>query len=139
LSYILTAVLEFLFQIVVEVIGQILFEVLFGVGSESLKHSGRRGGRSHPALAAIGHFLMGMIAGGVSLLLFNERLLAPSAFPGLSLLLSPLGTGAAMHVLGARWEHDDERPRLFSFRAGAIFAFGMALVRFSYFEFYLAR
>jgi hypothetical protein len=139
LSYILTAVLEFLFQVVVEVIGQIFFEVLFGVGSESLKHSSRREGRSHPVLAAIGHFLMGVVAGAASLWLFNERLFAGSPFPGLSLLLSPLGTGAAMHVLGARWERDDERPRLFSFRAGAIFAFGMALVRFYYFESYLAR
>ena len=131
--------LEFLFQIVIEVIGQVLFEILFGVGSESLKGATRRQRRSHPVLAGIGHFVMGVIAGAVSLLLFNERLLARSTIPGVSLLLSPLGTGAAMHVLGARWEHDDERPRLFSFRAGAIFAFGMALVRFSYFEFYLAR
>ena len=131
--------LEFLFQIVIEVIGQILFEVLFGVGSESLKHSSGREGRAHPVLAASGHFVMGAIAGGLSLLLFNERLLARSAFPGLSLLLSPLGTGAAMHVLGARWEDDDRRPTLFSFRAGATFAFGMELVRFYYFEFYLAR
>ncbi len=131
--------LEFLFQVVVEVIGQILFEVVFGVGSESLKHSSGREGRSHPVLAAIGHFLMGVIAGGVSLLLFNERLLSRSAFPGLSLLLSPLATGAAMHVIGARWENEEERPRLFSFRAGATFAFGMALVRFYYFEIYLAR
>ena len=131
--------IEFLFQIAVEVIGQILFEVLFGVGSESLKHSTDREGRSHPVRVALGHFLMGVIAGGLSLLLFNERLLARSAYPGLSLLLSPLGTGAAMHVLGARWENDDERPRLFSFRAGAIFAFGMAVVRFYYFEIYLAR
>ena len=56
-------------------------------------------------------------------------------FRGVSLLLSPLGTGLAMHILGEFWSNrGKERPALFSFRAGAAFAFGMALVRFLYLE-----
>ena len=131
--------LEFVFQALFEVLGQILFELIFGVGSESLKDAVRPVRRSHPVLAAIGHFLMGSLAGGISLLIFGERLMARSTVPGLSLLVSPLLTGAAMHVIGARWEQEEDRPALFSFRAGAVFAFGMALVRYFYFEHYLAR
>jgi hypothetical protein len=54
--------------------------------------------------------------------------------PGLSLVLAPIGTGVvAMHGLGEFWlRRGMDRPALFSFRAGAIFAFGMALVRFVY-------
>ena len=131
--------LEFVFQALLEVVGQILFELIFGVGSESLKNAARPIRRSHPVLAGIGHFMMGLLAGGISLLIFGERLMARSTLPGLSLLVSPLLTGAAMHVIGARWEREEDRPALFSFRAGAVFAFGMALVRYFYFEHYLAR
>jgi hypothetical protein len=48
-------------------------------------------------------------------------------------VLSPIGTGIAMHWIGEFWR-ERGRPALFSFRAGAIFAFGMALVRFVYLE-----
>ena len=41
----------------------------------------------------------------------------------------------AVHWIGEFWrEHGRDRPTLFSFRAGAILAFGMALVRFVYLE-----
>jgi hypothetical protein len=47
----------------------------------------------------------------------------------------PLGTGVAMHWIGEFWvQRQKDRPALFSFRAGALFAFGMALVRFIYLE-----
>jgi hypothetical protein len=78
---------------------------------------------------------MGLVAGVLSLLLFGSRLTQRGPIPGLSLVASPLGTGLAMHWLGEFWrEREKDRPALFTFRAGAIFAFGMALVRFLYFE-----
>ena len=55
--------------------------------------------------------------------------------PGLSLGLSPVGTGIAMHWLGEMWrDRGKDPPALFSFKAGALFAFGMAVVRFVYLE-----
>jgi hypothetical protein len=76
---------------------------------------------------------MGCIAGVLSLLLFGRRLTRPGLFPGISLIVSPLGTGLVMHWLGEFWrERGKDRPALFTFRAGAIFAFGMALLRFLY-------
>ena len=78
---------------------------------------------------------MGVIAGVVSLLIFGQRLAPPSPFPGISLVLSPLATGIAMHWIGEFWsEREWDRPALFTFRAGAVFAFGMALVRLVYLE-----
>jgi hypothetical protein len=43
--------------------------------------------------------------------------------------------GIVMHWLGEFWRaRGRDTPILFSFRSGAIFAFGMALVRFVYVE-----
>jgi MFS family permease len=126
---------EFLFELLIEIVGQIIFEGLTTLGWESLKHSGRRERRSNPVLAAIGHFLMGLCAGVLSLFIIGRRLTPHSPLTGISLVLSPIGTGIAMHWMGEFWrERGRDRPALFSFRAGAIFAFGMALVRFVYLE-----
>lgn len=126
---------EFLFQLLIEIVSQIIFEGLASLGWESLKDSTRLERETTPALAAVGHFLMGLIAGVLSLAIIGRRLAPHGPLPGISLVLSPIGTGIAMHWIGEFWrERGRDRPALFSFRAGAIFAFGMALVRFVYFE-----
>ena len=108
-----------------------------GLGWESLKHSLRRERKASPLLAGLGHFLMGLAAGIVSLIVFGRRLTPPSPARGVSLIAAPIGTGAAMHRLGEFWRaRGKDRPVLFTFRAGAVFAFGMALVRFVYLELY---
>jgi hypothetical protein len=113
----------------------VLFELVTAFGWESLKDSVRRERESAPLLAASGHLLMGLAAGAISLLILPRRLTPHSPLPGLSLLLSPIGTGVIMHWLGEFWrERGRDRPVLFSFQAGAIFAFGLALVRFVYVE-----
>ena len=112
-----------------------MFEFVAAFGWESLKHSVRRDRESTPVLAGTGHFLLGVCAGILSLLVVGRRLAPHSPLPGLSLVLSPIGTGTAMRWMGEFWrERGRDRPALFSFRAGAIFAFGMALVRFVYLE-----
>ena len=127
----LQIIFEIIFQIIFEIVGQIVFELLASLGWESLKDSWRRQGRAHPVLSSIGHLLLGLIAGIISVVIIPQRLAPRSSFPGLSLVLSPLGTGAVMHALG-RLRGEADKPVFFSFRAGAIFAFGMALVRFVY-------
>jgi hypothetical protein len=126
---------ELLFELVFEILGQILFEIVLGLGWESLKHASRVERKATPVLAGVGHLLMGLIAGVVSLMVFGRRLTPASALPGLSLVAAPIGTGLAMHWLGGLWnEHGRDRPVLFTFRAGAVVAFGMALARFVYLE-----
>ncbi len=126
---------ELLLQLILDIVGQIIFEIAAGLGWESLKNAVRRERKSNPALAWIGHFLLGLIAGTLSLLIISERIFARPTFPGVSLLLSPLGTGVIMELIGDLWlKRGKDRPVLFSFGAGAIFALGMALVRFVYLE-----
>jgi hypothetical protein len=51
-------------------------------------------------------------------------------FPGVSLILAPLITGTAMHLLRGRLLRLELWPsNLATFLGGAIFAFAMALVR----------
>jgi hypothetical protein len=125
-------IFELLVQFVVEVFGQLLFEVAIAFGWESVRDSVRSRERASPLLAASGHFLTGCIAGVLSLLLYRERVTQDALFPGISLILSPLGTGLVMQWLGDRWGDEKQRPMLFTFQGGATFAFGMALVRFLY-------
>jgi hypothetical protein len=126
---------EFLLELVLEILGQILVEAAAALGWESLKASFRREHKSRPVLAGIGFFLMGLFAGILSLLVIGRRLTPHAWVPGLSMVLSPIGTGLAMDSMGEFWQgRGKDRPPLFSFRAGAIFAFGMALVRFVYLE-----
>jgi hypothetical protein len=132
---VLEALFEFLFQVVIEILWQILFEVATSFGWESIDHSMRTERKADPVLAGLGHLLMGLVAGVISLFILPGRLVPRSPLPGISLVLSPLGTGLAMHLIGELWrERGKDRPKLFSFWAGAIFAFGMALVRFLYLE-----
>src|SRR5262249_3435601 len=129
------SLLELLLQIVIEIVGEVTLEFLVTLGWESLGDSMRPTRRLPPVMTSIGHFLAGLCAGAVSLLVVSRRLSPYSPWPGISLLLAPLGTGLVMHGLGNLWEERGRaRPVLFSFRAGAVFAFGMALARFVYIE-----
>src|SRR5262249_25858047 len=60
-----------------------------------------------------------------------HRLVPYSPVPGLSLILSPLGNGIVMHLIGRRWnDRPSDRPALFTFGAGFLFGFGVGLGRF---------
>ena len=118
----------------IEIAWQILVELLTAFGWESLD-SRRPERKARPVLARFGQFLIGVAAGILSVLLFGRRLVPRPLIPGLSLVLSPIVTGIAMDWMGELLsERGKHRPALFSFWAGAVFAFGMALVRFVYLE-----
>ena len=73
----------------------------------------------------------GAAAGVLSAWLLPHRLIAARAvLPGVSLLLAPLATGAAMHFLGKLQRRLGRSPgSLATFRGGALFALSMALIR----------
>jgi hypothetical protein len=120
---------------VFQILGEVLIELLTVFGWRSIADAIRPERHAHPVLATIGQFVLGMVAGILSLLIVRRRIVGPSPVPGLSLILSPIGTGIAMHLLGKLWPPAwGEKPGLMSFWAGAIFAFGMVLVRFVYLE-----
>ena len=129
------AILELLLQIVIEIVGEVLFELFVTLGWESLVGSIRSNRRFSLVTDSVALFLLGLFASAMTLLIVRRRLSPYSPLPGVSLLLAPLGTGLVMHRLGDVWEeHGKPRPVLFSFRAGALFAFGMAFARFVYIE-----
>ena len=85
----------------------------------------------NPLLAGVGYFLLGLIAGGLSLLIFPHPLVRPSRVHGISLVVSPLVTGCLMSLIGAILRrHGKRTTQIESFGYGYVFAFGMALIRF---------
>lgn len=85
---------------------------------------------SPPVVAALAYSVLGMVAGGFSVLVVPHHLVHPSRISGISLLISPVLTGAALSLVGTvmRRRHKNAT-RIETFRYGFAFAFGMAVVR----------
>lgn len=111
-----------------EIFLQITAESLVELGFESMGESLRRRRRAHPVIALVGAAMLGGIAGFVTSLVWPTRIFQPGPVPGASLLLSPLASGLIMDRYG-RWR-GEKASYLATFWGGALFAFGMALMRF---------
>ena len=123
-------IIELLFSIVGELCLQIVFEVLADFGLKSLAET-MRAKKRNPALAFVGFVLLGIIAGGLSLLLFRHHLLKPHWLRVTWLVIMPLVVGKVMSLIGSFWETKHrERTRLETFINGWAFALAMGLVRF---------
>ncbi len=121
----------------------LLLDLLFGVlwvggGNAVIEGVARaigatfgRTDRQHPVAAGVGLFLMGAALGGLSCAVWPYQVAANGPFPGVSLIVSPLVNGLALEAIG-RWRDRRRKPRsyLSTFWGGALFAFGMAGVRF---------
>ena len=124
-----------LLELLVEVLGEALFAMAGAVVKAAFREAISDEDQSTRALAAIGHCLMGAIAGGVSLLLLQREVVRHVVFPGMSLILAPICTGALLEFLGRWWvRRGNVRMALFTFWGGFYFALGMAVVRFAYLE-----
>lgn len=113
-----------------EIVGEALLQIGFEVAVELLSELISRRQRS-PTVSGIGLAFAGGAAGLLSAWLFPRRLIATRVvLPGVSLVLAPVVTGAAMHFLGSRLRGFGRSPsNLATFRGSAIFAFSMALIR----------
>ena len=124
-------IFEILFEVVFEFILQVFGELLFEVGLRSVSEPFKDRETRNPVLAFIGYALAGAVVGALSLSVIPRPLFRTAGFHGVSLIVSPLLAGAAMSGLGWLRRRQGKRLlRLDSFVYGAIFAFGMALVRF---------
>jgi hypothetical protein len=124
-------VFELLFQVVFEFVLQLFGEVLVELGLHSLAKPFKEREARSPFLALIGYVILGSAVGGLSLVIFPQSFVRSSRLHGISLLITPLLAGAAMSGVGwLRARQGKRLLRLDSFGYGAIFAFGMALVRF---------
>lgn len=125
--------LEVILELILEGLVQIGGEFFFELGLRSLGETIAPRGEKNPLLAGIGYALLGLLAGGLSLLIFPNYFVRSRQFHGASLLVSPLLAGAVMAGFGWLLEHRGERRlRLDSFTYGFVFALPMAIVRFLY-------
>jgi hypothetical protein len=114
-----------------EIAGEFLLQIAFELVAEALTGVIVRRKHSGAAASVIGPVGIGVIAGLLSAWLFPHRLIATRVvIPGASLLLAPLATGYAMHLLGDRLRRLGRYPsNLATFRGGALCAFSIALIR----------
>jgi len=86
---------------------------------------------SSPVLASVGYWLLGVLTGGLSLLVFPHPMVHPSRIHGISLLINPVIAGLVMSLIGSTLRKWDKRVvQIENFGYGFAFAFGMALLRF---------
>ena len=127
IGQILAFILSLAFDFLLEVLGAALEDLAGRALSETLQFPRIE----NPSLAAAGYVMLGAMIGGMSVLLFPHPFFRPSRFHGVSLIISPLLTGAFMSMIGSYMERRGrESVRIESFGYGAVFAFGMAAVRF---------
>ena len=110
---------------------QLSFSLLVDLGLHSVKETTVHRDERNPIFAGIGYALLGLIAGGVSLLIFPEPLVRSGRFHGINVLVSPALAGLGMAGLGWLLERSGHRRlRIDSFVYGFVFALPMSLVRF---------
>ena len=126
----LELIIELLVEAVFDVFLQVLCELALELGWESMTHALGKEKKANPLLAGLGIVVMGAGLGLIGGWVFPHRVIKPSSLPGLSLVLTPLGTGTIMQVFGSwRRRRGGEPSCLATFWGGALFAFSMALVR----------
>lgn len=122
--------LEFLIEIIGELLLQACIEFLGEIGLRSLAEPFRK--PPNPWLAALGYFIFGALAGGISLLVFPTHLVAEELRLA-NLVLTPIVVGLLMAALGAwRARHGQIILRIDRFSYGFLFALSLALVRFGF-------
>jgi hypothetical protein len=123
--------MEFLFEIVAEFVLQILFEALMELALHSVKNTLQR--QRNPVFSTIGFLLWGALAGGISLWIFPRSFIADHQIRLLNLILTPLGIGGFMLLVGKQREKRGQSlVGLDRFSYAFAFAFAMALVRLSF-------
>lgn len=131
LALVLATIAEFLLEIFMELIAAAVLDLasralsgLFTGLSDAFK--GNR------VFIGFIYALLGMSAGGLSLLVLPHRLIHhPIGFHGISLLISPIVVGFVLSYVGAVMERRGKKlTDLETFGYGYAFAFGMTLIRF---------
>lgn len=121
--------LEALFQIVGEFLLQILFEAVAELGFHGFKETFKKSG--NPVFSTIGFFVWGLIAGGISLLVFPHSFIRSRGLRLLNLIVTPLLVGEAMRQIGKlRERRGQSLVKLDRFFYAFAFALAMALIRY---------
>jgi hypothetical protein len=129
LLQILWWVIEFLGELLLQACGELIAEVI----GHTLKEPFRRSKPIRPWLAGIAYCLFGVTAGAISLWAFPALFISTHWLRIVNLIFTPAISGLVMVRLGAwRKGRDEETTRLNTFGYAFLFAFSMALVRFTW-------
>ena len=117
---------EFLLEVVFEILG----ELFFAYGFEFLFAPFQPARSTNRFLAFVGLFILAVASSLVVSFLLPHRLIPMAPFPGISLVISPLATGAALYLFG-NWRRGNDKNTtvLATFWGGAFFSFVFALTR----------
>ncbi|MFZ6769356.1 hypothetical protein ACO0LM_20085 [Undibacterium sp. Di26W] len=122
--------IEFIFEIFGEVLLQLIAEILANVGGQAWNR--RQDEPVNPWLAAFGYTIFGLIAGGISLLIFPHHFIHTAVARLLNLVLMPVGIGFLL-ALVASWRSDSTSGSAWHrFSCAYLFALSMAAVRYVY-------
>ena len=99
---------EIIFQILIWILqffGELLLQIIFEAVAEFIGHSikepFRRPRPVHPCLAAIGYFIFGAIAGGLSLGVLPDLFIKAHWLRVMNLVLTPFASGLVMAWIGS--------------------------------------
>lgn len=129
MEFIAELILGFILEGLIPLVGEFSIETLVRcLGEPFISRESR-----NPFAAGVGYFLIGLMLGGISLLIFPNSFVRSETFHGISLLITPVVSGLVMAAIG-RWRARQRKTilRLDSFVYGFLFALAMALVRFVY-------
>jgi hypothetical protein len=120
---------EFVFSFLGEFVLQVLGQLFIEVGLHSLAEPFRK--EPNPWLAAVGYVVFGAVAGGLSLLVFPDYLVASKGLRVANAALSPIAAGLSMAAMGKwRAKRGQDVLRIDKFSYGYLFALSLGLVRF---------
>jgi hypothetical protein len=131
------AIVEFLIEVLGELLLGLFFESASEIGLRKLKGKPAVGARpaatTNPIRAVIAYLVLGAVVGAISLWLVPHHLIESHAGRIINLAITPVAAGGLMVLLG-RWRRrrDQSVILLDRFGYGVVFAFSMALVRFTF-------
>lgn len=122
--------MEIIIEIVLQLLAEIFIQVLFELGIRSLIEPFRK--KPSAIVSLIGYSTLGIFAGAVSCVFFQNLFVKGQNLQLLNLLATPVVAGLVMAYLGKlREKNGVELMRLDKFAFGFAFAFAMALTRFA--------
>lgn len=122
---------EIVFQFLGELLIQLVVELFAEMGMRSLGQVFAK--KPSPRLALAGYTLWGVLAGGVSLIVFPHSTIRAPGLRLVNLLVTPVLAGVAMMLLGRlREKKGQPLVRLDRFGYAFLFAFTMSLMRYNW-------
>jgi len=124
--------MEIIFELLAQFVFEIVLQLIFELGGSGIVSLFRKDGATlNPWLAICGYFLMGAIAGGISIWLIPMHLLKSPVLQTLNLAITPIVLGFIFEALG-RWKTNHDKPRyaVDRFSYGFTFALTMGLIRY---------